>query len=110
MNPRGTVGLCTAFMLCGCAPEEVEPEPDQGMVLEQSRAEPLRLVEDQPAAAFTYLEQPEDNWVERDGTLVCEGYMTRYADERFCASEVPHDWRAFEFNGQTYYVQPLAQE
>lgn len=49
-------------------------------------------------------------WIERDGTLVCDGYLTRRVDEDYCEAQVPADWRSFEFEGQTWYVQPLAQE
>ena len=47
-------------------------------------------------------------WVEKDGSRICDGYMTRVESEDYCVSEVPEDWIPFEFEGQTYYVQPLA--
>ena len=47
-------------------------------------------------------------WVEKDGSRFCNGYMTRVEGEDFCVSEIPEDWVPFEFDGQTYFVQPLA--
>jgi hypothetical protein len=47
-------------------------------------------------------------WVEKDGSRICDGYMTRVENEDYCESDVPEDWIPFEFEGQTYYVQPLA--
>jgi hypothetical protein len=47
-------------------------------------------------------------WVERDGSRFCNGYMTRVESEEFCVSEIPEGWVPFTFEGQTYFVQPLA--
>ena len=47
-------------------------------------------------------------WVERDGSRFCNGYMTRVESEEFCVSEIPDGWVPFKFEGQTYFVQPLA--
>lgn len=46
-------------------------------------------------------------WVERDGVMVCDGYLTRVEDEDHCVAEVPDDWEKFTFDGKTYYMQPL---
>ena len=46
-------------------------------------------------------------WVERDGSRFCNGYMTRVESEEFCVSENPEGWVPFTFEGQTYFVQPL---
>ncbi len=37
--------------------------------------------------------------------LKCEGHLSSNMTEDFC---VPEDWRPFEFNNETYYVQPLS--
>ena len=50
---------------------------------------------------------PSGNWTRKDGALICRGYLTRQADEDFCAAEVPSDWVPFEFEGKTYYIPPL---
>ncbi len=47
-------------------------------------------------------------WKTENGSLDCDGFLTRVANEDFCSVEVPEDWRPFQFNGKTYYVQPLA--
>ena len=49
----------------------------------------------------------EGKWREDDGMLVCEGYLTRYESQDYCASEIPPDWEPFEYDGQVYYIQPL---
>ncbi len=56
--------------------------------------------------AEKYLE--DGNWVEIDGVRKCKGYLTKFEDNDFCLSEVPGDWEPFEYDGQIYYVQPLA--
>jgi len=48
-------------------------------------------------------------WAEKDGVLVCDGFMTRRADQDYCSSEVPEDWVPFTFDGKEYYVQPLTE-
>ena len=114
MKSTGTFVLAAALTLCGCAQGPAESQPEEhiqaeGLEAEQRQTE-QQLSEEQMAAALAYLEQHEGNWVERDGARFCEGYLTRYADEDYCASDVPEDWRPFEFDGQTYYLQPLVQE
>lgn len=51
---------------------------------------------------------PAGEWRNESGMLICDGYMTRFADQDYCAAEVPEDWTEFEFDGRKYYVQPLA--
>jgi hypothetical protein len=51
---------------------------------------------------------PNGTWYDQDGSRICDGFLTRNIDEDFCAPEVPSDWVPFEFDGQTYYVQPLS--
>ena len=53
---------------------------------------------------------PSGAWLELNGARICDGYMTRLESEDYCAATVPEDWRPFEFDGQTYFVQPLAGE
>jgi len=49
-------------------------------------------------------------WVERDGVMVCDGYLTRIEDEDHCVAAVPDDWQEFIFDGKTYYMQPLQDD
>ena len=51
---------------------------------------------------------PEGTWHHQDGSRICTGFLTRNIDVDFCAAEVPSHWVPFEFNGQTYYMQPLS--
>ena len=103
MTTRGIVMLFIAVSFCACAPEMEQAEQE-----EHAHNERLQLQDIEREEILAYLERNQSNWVERDGTLVCEGYMTRYEDEEYCASVVPEDWRPFEFDGQTFYMQPLA--
>lgn len=48
-------------------------------------------------------------WVEENGSKICMGFLTRFEDEDFCAAAIPADWDPFEFNGHTYYMQPLSE-
>jgi hypothetical protein len=48
-------------------------------------------------------------WVEKNGSRFCNGYMTRVESEEFCVPEIPQGWVPFTFEGQTYFVQPLAR-
>ena len=52
---------------------------------------------------------PPGKWREEDGALVCDGYMTRRADQDYCSADIPEDWVPFTFEGRTYYMQPLAE-
>lgn len=51
---------------------------------------------------------PAGEWQFRNGMKLCKGYLTRIEDEDFCAESIPEGWKAFEFNGRTYYRVPLA--
>jgi hypothetical protein len=50
----------------------------------------------------------EGNSIEKDGFLLCEGFLTKFENDDYCSSVVPEDWVPFEYQGQEYYVQPLA--
>ena len=51
---------------------------------------------------------PQDGTARKGGDfLSCDGYLVRFKNEEYCASTVPDDWVPFEFNGYTYYRQPL---
>lgn len=48
-------------------------------------------------------------WKDVDGARICEGYLTRIADDEFCSAEIPSDWKRFEFDGKSYYVAPTSE-
>ncbi|MCH7509900.1 MAG: TonB family protein [Proteobacteria bacterium] len=60
--------------------------------------------------------EPEDwehsfsgEWQILDGfRKVCDGYLTRAVGDDYCQKEIPVDWLSFEFEGKTYYMQPLS--
>ncbi|MCZ6827356.1 MAG: hypothetical protein O7D88_07640 [Gammaproteobacteria bacterium] len=60
--------------------------------------------------------EPEDSehsfsgeWQILDGyRKVCDGYLTRSGGDDYCQKEIPADWLSFEFEGKTYYLQPLS--
>lgn len=47
-------------------------------------------------------------WSMQDGILHCDGFPTKEVEDNFCSSDVPNDWEEFEFNGKTYFREPLA--
>ena len=51
---------------------------------------------------------PPGMWREKNGTKICDGYMTRFENEEYCSARVPEGWVPFQYNGETYYVQALA--
>ena len=86
--------------------------------LGQAAPGPESAAERRPADAPPQPKLPGENeprarrsgkWIERNGSRICDGYLTRRKDQDFCAAEVPEDWVPFEFAGKTYYVQPLSQ-
>jgi len=62
-----------------------------------------------PLRRKTELDQRDysGEWIEENGNKICDGYLTRKADEQYCSKEIPNDWLSFEFDGETYYVAPL---
>ena len=61
------------------------------------------------------IEQEDSNhsfsgeWQILDGfRKVCDGYLTRAGGDDFCQKKIPEEWLSFEFEGKTYYMQPLS--
>ena len=54
-------------------------------------------------------ELPPGMWQEKNGSKFCDGYITRFENEDYCSAKIPEGWVPFQFNGETYYVQPLAR-
>lgn len=65
-----------------------------------------------PKALAPSENQPEysGEWIERDGVRECDGYLTRIEGEDYCRADIPTDWQPFEFNGKTFFVQPLTDD
>ena len=102
---KRSVALTLVLLIASCERQDagdVGPPDSEELEQEYAVLEPLSQVE----------EYPDDNdfsgtWVWADDALTCDGFLTRRGDEDFCEAEIPEDWRPFEFNGQTYYRQPL---
>ena len=47
-------------------------------------------------------------WELKNGSMICRGYLMRVESEDYCSATVPNDWRPFTYDGETFYVQPLA--
>ena len=54
------------------------------------------------------LNELEERRKKKGGFMACEGYLTRSEDDDYCTYDIPEDWVPFEFNGTTYFFQPLA--
>lgn len=55
-----------------------------------------------------HAELESGEWEIVDGSRICHGYLTRIESEEFCAKSIPKDWKAYTYDGQTYYIQPLS--
>ena len=92
------------------------PEPQ-----EPTRSEPAEEPARSDAAGAGWLALPAEvrrrvledylRGAEREaaGFAECPDYLTRIESDNFCSAELPPDWNAFEFDGETYFVQPLAR-
>ena len=86
-----------------CSPEKLAERPEGHPHREMCAA----TQDDKNDEAANNGKEYSGEWVNRDGELVCDGYLMRKANEDFCSATVPDDWKPFWFNGKTYYVQPL---
>jgi len=91
--------LVALVSLCGCVEERLAGPEDS---TEAPLPEPPFLHGRQPSERFS------GQWRSEGGALVCDGYLTRNSGEDHCESQVPEDWQGFEFDGETYYTQPLS--
>jgi len=96
-------------------PEEPAPEAvttDAMAEVEREARIAMELAEEEPGlileGSIRPGELPQGTWYDQSGARICDGFLTRNANEDFCAAEVPSDWIPFEFNGQTYYTHPLS--
>ena len=80
--------LATLFSAVGCA--------------QVSGGDPRTPTMEEIDAYIKRLDSNSNSW------LFCDGNLTSLYDEGFCADEVPDQWIAFEYQGETYYIQPLA--
>ncbi len=123
---------CACLLACGKEPAEGsestvtdQPADSSG----QSSTDPLTSLTPEQEAFFDALMAQENRgfvipppdsghlggqpdysgqWIERGGVKECDGYLTQMEDEEFCSSEIPSDWVPFEFDGRTYYLEPLS--
>ncbi len=90
------------LLIVGCSGES---RVDQSATSE--RMSPLS--EGPPVAHSDQLKTlPKGEWLYKDRSVECDGYLVRTESDDFCAATVPEDWKSFEFNDQTYFVQPLS--
>ncbi len=100
------------------APDEPPNKPERELTPEQLRLFDELMAKEKrgfvlpPHDPESLKEQPvySGEWIERGGDRICDGYLTRFEDEDFCSAEIPGDWEPFEFEGTTFYVQPLSNE
>jgi hypothetical protein len=105
------------------SPESLWPDPCIAAIEYQNELKKLRqryaedhpdvvrlrkLAERQQAKCSGAVDQTprSGEWVKKDGALVCDGYMTRRADQDYCSAEIPEDWVPFTYDGKEYYMQP----
>ncbi len=94
------------FVLAACS-----TEPEQAPV-STAKPEPTQLYPDHSAEVLeqrAIIAGSIRRLGERDRRSICEGLLTNIHTYDFCTDTVPDDWRPFEFDGETYYVIPLAR-
>ena len=89
----------------GCHSDSVTPS-DNAVSAEETTIGPGGAIEFRGLTGEPDL--PTGRWEYKDGAKICNGYLTRFESEDYCAAEVPKDWVPFTFEGETYYVQPLS--
>jgi len=97
--------LGTLLVLPGC-----QPESDAARSDEDSYSTPRPSPSELDDEFHKYLEEnytSPGKWVEKNGSQICDGYLTRYEESDYCIAELPDGWLPFEFDGKTYYVVPL---
>ena len=96
MITRNSALFVALFILVACQPDKssVSAPP------ETAKAPPTQSPE---ALSFVL-----EGSIRKGDFLSCDGYLVRYGSEIYCVTTVPDDWVPFEFNGQTYYRQPLS--
>lgn len=87
------------------ASEANEPESTEQQLAEERDG---FVVAPESPGPLDFRREHSGQWVERDSIRMCDGYLTRLESEEFCSSHVPSDWAPFNFDGETYYVQPLS--
>ena len=102
--------LLSSFTLTIACVSDAPPDPDaiaRGQHSQSPSGEVFQFGE--PVTLPGYTMQPHSGeWQYRAGEMVCDGYLTRRTDFDYCEPNVPADWRAFEYDGQIYYLQPLS--
>jgi hypothetical protein len=106
------IACCSALSASCLVQEEIGTDGATASVQEPSssqdrRSEPAAPDQRAPRERETPERPYSGEWIERDGSRFCDGYLTRRADQDFCVAKVPDDWVPFEFGGKTYYMQPL---
>ena len=47
-------------------------------------------------------------WIEKDGSIFCDGYLTKNEGVDWCSATVPKDWKSSWYDGFEYYYLPLS--
>ena len=98
-----STALLSACEVTAPNPDSVEPSAE---VLHDAHNDQVQVLPFlAPQSNTTY----SGKWLEQNGARVCDGFLTRRADEDFCMARVPDDWVAFKYDEQIYYVQPLSE-
>lgn len=103
----GALFLIVASVACESNPTQ---ETNQDFVDQYVESHPVeKPTFPEPQAAADGRERRSGRWTLVDGSLVCDGYLTRFSSQEFCQAQVPEDWETYLFDGKTYYVQRLSR-
>ena len=129
MMLRTLAVVVAGFAVLACRPaaestgQHVESAPAPGEKLRNAAEEPAPS--DEPSLGDIWRSLPPDErrlLLERfvdysggagqdraSGFASCPDYLTRVESDDYCSADPPPDWNEFVFDGETYFVQPLAR-
>ena len=103
MSLRIVVLLITFILVAGCAGETRLRSTSSLVVLNDA------FFEDGDIDFSNESSSPRPGvWIEKDGSRICDGYLTNNEGVDFCSATVPKDWKSFTYDGLEYFYQPLS--
>lgn len=96
MSTRLGIPFTAVIVFAGCQEDVSTPAPADELNF-------VDLLPEDREALKRYLAErnlDEGEWVEKDGGLVCEGFLTKFESDDFCSAGAPEDWVPIAYQGQ----------